>query len=315
MKFTQIVKPAAIYLLILPGLLVAQETVETKNLELPECDIFLFEFSETGGEIKIQNGRNVTDRKGYDNQPWFTPDSKSFLFSANFAADRTDVFEYFIESGETKQVTDSPTQEYSPQISGDNKTVSFVTDGKTANQSIWSIGRDGENAKWLLGHLGDREPVGYYSWNQETGYILFWSRYGYCVKLTHESKKVSHYISGNAVPSSPYIIPGTKKFSFVHQQGNGEVWIKELDPETRAIRPLTKMVGNSNRNYGWTGAGSIVMCEDDKLHRWHPDSKDGWQEVADLSKFGIQNASRVAVSGDGKHLAIVGLPAKDNQAK
>lgn len=293
----------------------AQTTAEPKKLELPECDIFLFDFSESKDGIKIANGRNVTARKGYDNQPWFTPDSKSFLFSANHAADRTDVFEYFIDSRETKQVTNSPTQEYSPQISADNKTVSFVTDGETANQSIWSVGRDGKESNWLLEHLGEREPVGYYSWNRETGYILYWSRYGYCIKLTHESKKMTHYITGDAVPSSPYVIPGTKKFSFVHQQGNGEVWIKELDPATRAIRPLTTVVGSSNRNYGWTPAGSILMCENDKLHRWNPDSKEGWQEVADLSKFGIQKSSRVALSRDGKHLAIVGLPAKTEPSK
>lgn len=293
----------------------AQSASEPAKLELPECDIFLFEFAELKAAIEIKNGRNVTARKGYDNQPWFTTDSKSFLFSANHASDRTDVFEYFIDSGETKQVTDSPTQEYSPQISADNKTVSFVTDGETANQSIWSVGRDGKASKWLLEHLGEREPVGYYSWNRETGYILFWSRYGYCMKLTHQSKKMSHYVTGNAVPSSPYVIPGTNKFSFVHQQGNGEVWIKEFDPETRAIRPLTTVAGSKNRNYGWTADGSIIMCENDKLHRWHPDSKEGWQEVADLSRFGIKNASRVAVSGDGKHLAIVGLPVDNGQAK
>jgi len=131
------------------------------------------------------------------------------------------------------------------------------------------------------------------------------------MKLVHESKKESHYISGNAVPSSPYVIPGTKLFSFVHQQGNGEVWIKELNPATRSIRPLTRVAGSSNRNYGWTPDRSIVMCESGKLHRWNADTEGGWKEVADLAEFGIKGATRVAVSRDGKHLAVVGLPDKE----
>ena len=297
----------------LSSVALAQDADEPKKLELPECDIFLFDISESKESITISNARNVTKRPGYDNQPWFTPDGKSFLFTANHAADRTDVFEYFIESGETKQVTDSASQEYSPQISPDNQRLSFVTDGEDANQSIsWMERKSGADAKpkWLLKHMGDREPVGYYSWNHETGYILFWSRYGYCMKLVHESKKESHYITGNAVPSSPYIIPGTKRFSFVHQQGNGEVWIKELDPETRAVRPLTRVVGSSNRNYGWTPDRSIVMCESGKLHRWNESVEGGWKEVADLAELGITGATRVAVSPDGKHLAVVGLPAE-----
>jgi Tol biopolymer transport system component len=115
----------------------AQDNVEKKPLELPECDIFLFDLVDTPDEMKISNGRNVTKRKGYDNQPWFTPDSQSFLFSANYDPHRTDIYEYFVESGETKQVTDSPTQEYSPQVSTDNKTISFVTDASNGWPS-WS---------------------------------------------------------------------------------------------------------------------------------------------------------------------------------
>lgn len=282
---------------------------DQKVLDLPECDIFLFDMEETGDEMKISNGRNITQRPGYDNQPWFTPDSQSVLFTANRKPDRTDVFEYFIESGETKQVTDSPTQEYSPQISGDNKTLSFVTDGETANQSIWQIERGSQQANWLLANQGEREPVGYYSWNHDTGYILYWSRYGFNMRLVHQSKVLSHYVSGDAVPSTPHIIPDTKCFSFLHRQGNGEVWIKELDPESLAVRPLTAVRGN-NHNYGWTPGGWIVMCDGQQLYRWSPESENGWQPVADLASHGLQGVTRVAISPDGKKLAIVGLPAE-----
>lgn len=289
-----------------------QETTVPPKLDLPECDIFLLDLSTEKGLCKLANPRNVTKRTGYDNQPWFTSGGASFLFTANRKPDRTDVFEYFIGSKETKQVTDSPSQEYSPQIGADNKTVSFVTDGEKANQSVWSVDRDGKNETWLLKSQGEREPVGYYSWNRDTGYILFWSRYGYNMRLIHAEKKVSHYVTGNAPPSSPYVIPGTKCFSFVHRQGNGEVWIKELNPETLAIRPLTKVVG-ANHNYGWTPDGKVLVCEAGKLHQWSADSKKGWQVIADLEKLGIKGATRVAVSPTGKHLAIVGLPNGESE--
>lgn len=288
----------------------AQDDVEKKPLELPECDIFLFDLVDTPSEMKISSGRNVTNRKGYDNQPWFTPDSKSFLFSANYDPHRTDIYEYFVESGETKQVTDSPTQEYSPQVSTDNKTISFVTDGETANQSIWFGDRDGQDLQWLLKNQGEREPVGYYSWNRLTGDILYWSRYGFSMRLVHKTKEQSHYVTGDAIPTTPHIIPGTDSFSFMHQQGNGEVWIKELNPETLAVRPLTAVVGNA-RHYGWTPSGWIVMCAESKLFRWSPESTDGWQIVADLTEHGMKNVTRVAVSPDGKRLAIVGLPKEE----
>ena len=273
-------------------------------LELPECDIFLFDLTETDDGLTISDAKNITDRPGYDNQPWFTPESLSILFSANGKPDRTDVFEYFIESGETKQLTDTPDQEYSPQISPDDQTLSFVTDGATANQSIWFTKREGGKEEWLLANQGEREPVGYYSWNHKTDYILYWSRYGFSIRLVHRTKDLSHYVTGNAPPTSPHIIPGTDKFSFLHQQANGEIWIKELDPESLAVRPLVAISG-SNRNYGWTPNGKVLRVEAGELNWWSSGS-DGWQTVADLNDLGLQAVTRVAVSPDGSKLAVVG---------
>lgn len=298
-----------LFLTAVPALLFAQDE-DAPALELPECDIFLFDMQESDEGIAISNGQNATNRAGYDNQPWFTPDSKSFLFSANRKPDRTDIFEYFAETGETRQVTDTPTQEYSPQSSPDNRSISFVTDGETANQSIWFTARENDKEEWLLGNQGEREPVGYYSWNRETGFILYWSRYGHSLKLVHQKDELSHYVTGDAPPSTPHIIPGTDKFSFLHRQGNGQVWIKELDPSTLAVRPLTSAVG-SNPNYCWTPGGRILMVDANKLYRWSAETTDGWQLVDELKNHGITGATRVASSPNGSMLAIVGLPDED----
>lgn len=299
----------------MPCLLVAQDS-EPKALAVPECDIFLFDVQESDDAYSVSNPRNVTNRPGYDNQPWFTADSQSFLFTANGKPDRTDVFEYFIATGETKQVTDSADQEYSPQSSPDNQTISYVTDGATANQSVWFTKRGSEEQDWLLGKQGEREPIGYYSWNRKTGYILYWSRYGHSIRLVHESKELNHYVTGNAPPSTPHIIPesfyktndGPARFSFLHRQANGQTWLKELDPESLAIRPLITVRG-SNNNYCWTAGGQVLMADGTELYRWDYKSKEtGWQLVADLADHGLQSVTRVASSPDGSKLAVVALP-------
>lgn len=276
-------------------------------LELPDSDIFLFPFIEDEQGARIAgDGRNITERPGYDNQPWFTPGGKTILYTANHVPDRTDVFEYEILGGGRRQLTDSVDQEYSPQMSPNNKTLSYVTDGPTANQSIWSMDRGDKEHTWLLAHLDEREPVGYYAWNHRTQDLLFWSRYGFSLRLVNTAKKESHYITGNAPPTSPQIIPNSDNFSFVHRQGNSEVWVKELDPRTRAVRPVARISG-SNYHYGWTPKGRIVMAQGDKLRCWSGE-KDDWSDAADLKELGVRNASRVVISQNGKWIAIVGLP-------
>lgn len=288
------------------SVLAVQTDPPNQELELPACDIYLFDVVTAENSISIANGRNVTKRAGYDNQPWFTPSGNSFLFTANYQPDRTDVYEFELESGEIQQVTDSPDQEYSPQVSEDNQTLSFVTDGETANQSIWSIDREGKNFNWVLKDLGEREPVGYYAWNRSTKQILFWSRYGFSLQLVDLQKNTARYVTGDAIPVSPQIIPGTTNFSFVHRQGNGEVWIKELNPKTFAIRPLVMIVG-ANHHYGWTPCGGILMAQGTKLQQWRPGGK--WEAVADFSEFKMQSPTRLAVSPDGKKMAVVAADA------
>jgi len=286
-----------------------EEVAAAEASGFPESDIFLFELVRANGKLSVSDGTNVTARKGYENQPFFTSDSSSFLFTRS-EGEQTDVFEYFINSAETKRVTDSVGMEFSPTPSPDNETISFVTDGEGANQSVWHIKRsDHANPVWTFKDQPEREPVGYYSWNHETGYILFWSRYGYAMRLVHESKEMSHYVTGHAVPTTPWIIPGTNKFSFVHRQANEEVWIKELDPETRAVRPLVAING-SNNHYNWMPDRSIVMMQETKLMRWKENETEGWEEVLHLASEGIDSASRVAVSPNGKWLAVVGVASE-----
>ncbi|WP_371398423.1 hypothetical protein [Fretibacter rubidus] len=271
---------------------------------LPETDIFLFDII-LGQAPSLSNPRNVTTRAGYDNQPSFTADSQSFLYSRGDDY-QTDVYEYDIKIGTSTQITNTITSEFSPVSSPDNTTISFVSDGPGAAQTIVTMQRDGSGKTSNL-LPGDtlREPIGYYAWNHGTGDVLYWSRYGFNVSLTDTDGAQSRYISGNAVPSTPYVIPSTNKFSFVHRQGDESVWIKELDPETHSVRPLTALNG-PNANYAWAPDGSVFIIQDDGLYRWQV-GMDGWADVAELPDYGIEGVARLSFSPDGKSLAVVGL--------
>jgi len=285
----------------------AQDKADDEERQLanfPETEIFLFDIDLAAEGDVLSKGQNVTNRPGYDNQPYFTKDSESFLFSRDDGY-QTDVYEYFLDGGKTVPVTQSDNTEFSPTPTPDNKSLTFVSNRK--NSIFLADRKNADKPEWALKASGITEPVGYYSWNHKTGYILYWSQYGSNVTLTHASEPEYHYVSGDAVPSTPHIIPGTDNFSFVHRQGNSQVWIKEFNPETKAVRPLTPIVGH-NANYAWAPDGSILMIEDAALHRWVPESESGWDEVSDLSEHGIESANRVAISPDGSKLAIVGLP-------
>ncbi len=269
----------------------------------PETEIFLFDYSATNAEDALSNGKNVTNRPGYDNQPFFTKGSDSFVYARDDGT-QTDIWEYDIADNTHRQITDNDKSEFSPTPSPDNSKISTVFE---RNLSIWTLDRGApDQPKWTLETANIEEPVGYFAHNFKTGDIIYWSRYGFNVALTNDSEGEYHYISGNALPATPHIIPGTDTFSFVHRQGNDQVWIKSFDPETKAITPLTPVVG-TNINYTWAPDGSILQIEGISVHRWTKDSGK-WTQISDLTDHGLASANRIAVSPDGTKIAVVGLP-------
>jgi len=289
---------------------VTAEEEAKEKVDYPETEIFLFDIDLNSKENILSNGANVTNRAGYDNQPYFTNKRDSFVFSRDDGY-QTDVYEYFLDAQETKRITHSDATEFSPTPSPDNKSIAFVT---SRSNSIWySSRKDIDSPKPAEALKGNQEPIGYFAWNHSTGDVLYWSQYGFTVTLANEDGETYHFVSGHAMPSTPHVIPGTDKFSFVHRQTNSQDVIKEFDPSTKAIRPLTPLVG-SNANYTWTEDGSILLIEGDVLYRKLAPLSGSWVAVSDLSEFGVRGANRVAISPNGKKLAVVGLPVPDSSA-
>ncbi|HEY2163027.1 MAG TPA: hypothetical protein VGH04_03515, partial [Gemmatimonadaceae bacterium] len=81
----------------------------------PATDIFLAPLSitSTDGRPVIGKAVNVTSRPGYDNQPAFTPDSKSMLFTSIHEDGQSDIYRYDLGTKTIARVTSTPESEYS----------------------------------------------------------------------------------------------------------------------------------------------------------------------------------------------------------
>lgn len=263
-------------------------------------DIYLFDLERHAGGFSLTNGKNLTEREGYDNQPFFTPDGKTILFASKRNGEN-DIYEYVIETEEIGQLTDTPgIPEYSPMPNRENSHFTVVRENTVPDQTVWRVGRDTGASEWAL---HSREPVGYYRFNHR-GDALLWIRYAYAVQLVRPGKGESIFISGHAAPSTPKLVPGTETFSFVHQQVNGETWIKRLDPVTLSVTPVAPLV-DAQIFYGWTMEGTLLTTRDSTLLHWVPGVSTEWQEVFDLSQYGLRDVTRLRVSPDGSMIAIV----------
>lgn len=268
----------------------------------PESEIHLFNLAKENGNYVLKQGQNISNNSGYDNQPFFTDDSQSILFVSNRDGKQTDVYKYSLKSQKTAQITQTPHNEYSPKTLNGNTQISFVSEGGNPYQTVWTLNQATGESRWLL---NSKEPVGYYSANSETGDVLIWSRYGRSVQYLNIEKNEARFISGHAIPSSPQQIPNSKRFSFVHRQANGEVWIKAFDPSNFAIWPVAPIEG-TNYDYTWAPNGDILRVEQNQLYVWPTNNKTSkWKRAQDLSKHFKGSVSRLAVSADGTKIALV----------
>lgn len=276
-----------------------EEEIQT---EIPDTEIYLYELISSDHGYRIENGKNISSNSGYDNQPFFTPGGETILFSSMRDGKQTDIYEYFIQSEKLKQVTATGHMEYSPKSSPDNLIITFVRDGENPDQTVWKMNREtGENS-WAI---NSKEPVGYYHLNHENGDVLFWSRYGFSVQYLSLERDESRFVSGNAVPGTPKQIPASNMFSFVHRQMNGEMWIKSFNPETFAVTPVAPLTG-TNAEYAWAPNGDIFRAEDNVLYLWKNNGEaNQWTKIQDLSEMFQGKISRMAISPDGKKIALV----------
>jgi hypothetical protein len=281
---------------------VFSEDEEPEQSALPDTEIHLFDLSLGKEGYVLSNGKNISNNLGYDNQPFFTPQSKTLLFASMRDGKQIDIYEYHLKSAKTQQITATDFMEYSPKSSADNKTITFVRDGENPDQTVWKMDRKSGKYSWAI---NSKEPVGYYHINHETGDVLFWSRYGWNVSYLNLKRDEGRFVMGNAIPSTPKQIPNGNNFSFVHRQTNSEVWIKAFNPTDFSITPIAPLYG-TNYDYAWAPNGDIFWMNENILFVAKKEkSCSGWEKIKDFKSYFKGKISRLAISPNGKYIALV----------
>lgn len=298
---------AAIVILLATAAAAAQGPVTPAPA--PATDIWLARLTPASIEQPI----NITNRPGYDNQPSFTPDGKGLLFTRGEAGTdggapaQTDIYLYDFTSRSSApaRITSTPESEYSPAVTPDGQGISVIRvhagpatmPGQQGIQRLWRFMRDGQNPTLILPNV---QPVGYHAWGPDNLLALYVLGKPNTLQVA-DSRTGSARIVAENIGRSMHRIPGRDTISVLHREGNTRT-IKELNLKTRTLTPIVKALESTEGDYAWTPDGAILMSDGKELKRWHGGD---WTRFADLQALGLAGASRLAVSPDGRWLAIV----------
>jgi WD40 repeat protein len=262
----------------------------------PGTDIWLARLSLDG---TVTQPMNITNRPGYDNQPAFTPDGRVLLFTRR-DGEQTDIwaYDFTTRSSQLARITNTPESEYSPTVTPDGTAISVIRVEADGAQRLWRFTRNGQSPTLVLANV---KPVGYHAWGPDGQLALFVLGNPNTLQVADSRTGRSRVVT-QRIGRSVHRIPGRDTISVLHVEGDVR-WIKELDVKTRTLKPIVRAVESADGDYTWTPDGAILMSDGKTLMRWTPGGE--WKPVADLAALGLPGATRMAVSPDGRWLAMV----------
>ena len=300
------------------ALLVAAALTSQAAPSPPDTEVFLASLSVRDAKIEIGKPINISNSPGYDNQPAFTPDGQSVLFTsvrggrkpdpANSAATGSDIYRYEIATERLSQVTNTPEAEYSPTVTPDGSHISVIRVEADGTQRLWRFALDGTQPELVL---RDIKPVGYHAWGSATALVLFvLGQQGQPATLQVADLQTGRAeIAATGIGRSLQRIPGGG-VSFVLREPAAEgqpaaLLISEIDPLSRQTRPLVRApAGATEVDLAWAPDGLLLATIRGQLMSWRRGDRE-MAPVTGLDGLGLPSVTRLAISPKGDRIALV----------
>lgn len=265
-------------------------------------EIILFDLKIKDGQIFLSNPVNITNHKGYDNQPSFHP-SKPIIYYASFDdSSRSDIKFYNYQTNKTSNLTVTREREYSPTVTPDGKFISCIIQRDNAAQDLGKYPIDGGQPEVLINNL----VVGYHTWVDQNKLLLF--------VLGDSNTNTLHYynlltksdsVIANNIGRSLHKIPAEDAMSFIQKISAKENVVKKFNTATKAISTIGPTLSGQD-HIAWLQNNTIISGSDAALYSLKIGTDKEWKPVvADAKNILLKSVTRLAVNKDNTKIAIV----------
>ena len=260
----------------------------------PSTDIYLYRLSRLlpfGSRLV-----NITNRRGYDNQPSW--DGESILYTS-IRDGQADIYRY--SNGDHRRVTYTRESEYSAAITPEGDAISVVRVERDSAQRLWRFPTNGGAPSVVLEAI---KPVGYYAWLDSTLLALFVLGSPNTLQIADTRTGSARVVTTN-IGRSLQRVPESRRASYVHRIGE-RWWLETVDPTVRANGTFaidTVVALPDSADYVvWRSSTELYTGAGSRIYRMRLPSKR-WDQVAELG--GLRRITRLAMSPDGRTLAVV----------
>lgn len=265
-------------------------------------EIILFNLKKKKGKLTLSNPVNITNHKGYDNQPFFHPSKHLIYYSSFDDSSRSDIKYYNYKSGKTSNLTITREREYSPTITPDGKFISCIIQRDNGAQDLGKYPIAGRQPEVLINDL----MVGYHAWAAKDKLLLF--------VLGDSDRNTLHYynvsaktdtVIANNIGRSLHKIPGQQAMSYIQKISSKESLIQRFDLATGYISTIAPALPGQD-HITWLRNNVLISGSGDKLFSFKVGTDRDWQPInIEGSGILLKTITRLATNAKNTKLAVV----------
>ena len=272
----------------------------------PNTEVYLMDIIEAGDSLQVTNFKNISNRPGYDNQPAFISNDK--LVYAGTEKDQSEIILYYLESDGSHRLN-NPTVggEYSPQPYPSKDLVAAVRLDTTGLQRLYAYDYANPGfGNWQM--LFEELEVAYFAFHDADRIIASVLSGDQLDLVVGAISKDSAQLLSEDTGRSIHKVPNSTSVSYTQKNETDtfDIFIVDIDATGESFYVATLPIGI--QDHIWLSNAKLLLGSNDKLFMLDLFKGGNWFEVADLSEYNITEITRMAISPDGKHLAIAALP-------
>ena len=272
--------------------------------QVPITDIYLLDMKSKHGKFIFTNPQKISDWKGYNNQPYFTPDRKS-IYYVSYRNKQSDIYKYDTKTKTTTQFTNTPEDEYSPKLTPDGKYISAVRVMNDSSQQLWEFPIGGGVPKHLLkGH----DSIGYYCWVKNE-------------VLTANVPEPMKLELTDTIPGSPNeIVIKNIGRSLQTIQNKLILFVQKPTGKKDSVSFISALYQGKTfklldclpncEDFAFGPKNTFFMGKNGKLYKYRLGKDKEWIEIADFSNTEYKNFYRIVFNKKGDKIALVSYQGK-----
>lgn len=262
-------------------------------------EVYVFDISPSYGGLELLNARNISNNEGYDNQPSFISND-ALVFAGNNNG-QTDISEYNFRT-KIKKWANSATEgsEYSPQKFPSNNNLAAVRLDKNGKQRIYKYDAKTGDSSELIEDL----EVAYFTFYDDDSMIatILSGDQMDLVMIDLKTKSIDTLLQNAGRTLQKIPATNSMAYTLINEDKNLDLYALDMNSkDSFFICELPFEV----QDYVWLNDTQVLIGIGSKLYIYDTLGEPEWNKVASLDEYGIKNITRMAISPNGKKLALV----------